>query len=133
MEYKHGVRFLTRVRALERQIQEEKYLIEALYTCIGLQGISYDKVSVVTSPENKFEKILAEITEHKAKVESLQIKKANTILEISTRINDMGECPERTILFGYYIGGESMEKLSEDLGYELSWCYRLRRKGIEAL
>lgn len=133
MEYKHGVRFLTRVRALERQIQEEKYLIEALYTCIGLQGISYDKVSVVTSPENKFEKIMAEITEHKAKVESLQIKKANTILEISTRINDLGECPERTILFGYYIGGESMEKLSEDLGYELSWCYRLRRKGIEAL
>lgn len=133
MEYKHGVRFLTRVRALERQIQEEKYLIEALYTCIGLQGISYDKVSVVTSPENKFEKIMAEITEHKSKVESLQIKKANTILEISTRINDLGECPERTILFGYYIGGESMEKLSEDLGYELSWCYRLRRKGIEAL
>ena len=133
MEYKQGVKYLTRVRALERKIQEEKYLIEALYTCIGLQGISYDKVSVVTSPENKFEKIMAEITEHKAKVESLQIKKANTILEISTRINDLGECPERTILFGYYIGGESMEKLSEDLGYELSWCYRLRRKGIEAL
>lgn len=133
MEYKQGVRWLTRVRALERQIQEEKYLIEALYTCIGLQGISYDKISVMTSPENKFEKIMADIDSHKIKLEELQIKKAETIIEISERINNLGECPERTILFGYYIGGVDMEKLSEDLGYELSWCYRLRRKGIEAL
>ena len=133
MEYKQGVKFLTRVRALERKIQEEKYLIETLYTCIGLQGISYDKVSVVTSPENKFEKIMAQIADHKKKVENLQVQKANLILEISTKIDNLGECPERTILFGYYIGGVNMEKLSEDLGYELSWCYRLRRKGIEAL
>ena len=118
---------------MERQIQEEKYLIEALYTCVGLQGVSYDKISVVTSPDNKFEKIMAEIDEHKKKVENLQIKKAEVILEVSKKINSLGECPERTILFGFYIGGVDMEKLSEDLGYELSWCYRLRRKGIEAL
>ena len=133
MEYKQGVKYLTRVRALERKIQEEKYLIEALYTCIGLQGISYDKVSVMTSPENKFEKVMAQIDEHKTKLEELQIKKANVIIEISESINNLGECPERTILFGYYIGGVDMEKLSDDLGYALSWCYKLRRKGIEAL
>ena len=61
MEYKSGVRWLTSVRALERKIQEEKYMIEALYTCVGLQGISYDKISVVTSPENKFEKNLKKV------------------------------------------------------------------------
>ncbi|MBO4544123.1 MAG: hypothetical protein J5725_13215 [Bacteroidales bacterium] len=133
MEYKQGDRWLRRIRALERQIQEEKWVLEALYTCVGLQGISYDRVSVMTSPENKFEKIMAEIDEHKTKVEELQIKKAETIHEISSRINNLGECPERTILYGYYIGGSDMETLSEDLGYELSWCYRLRRKGIEAL
>ena len=133
MEYKQGVRWLTRVRALERQIQEEKYMIDALYTCVGIAGISYDKISVMTSPENKFEKIIAEIDEHKAKLEELQMKKAQTILEISERINNLGDCPERTILFGYYIGGVDMETLSDDLGYALSWCYKLRRKGIEAL
>ena len=133
MEYKQGVRWLTRVRALERKIQEEKYMREALYTCVGLQGISYDKVSVMTSPENKFEKVMAQIDEHKTKLEELQIKKANVIIEISESINNLGECPERTILFGYYIGGVDMEKLSDDLGYALSWCYKLRRKGIEAL
>lgn len=133
MEYKQGVKYLTRVRALERRIQEEKYIIEALYTCIGLQSISYDKVSVVSSPDNKFEKIIVEIDEHKKKAEELQIKKSEVIIEISNRIDELGECPERTILYGYYIGGVDMEKLAEDLGYALSWCYKLRRKGIEAL
>lgn len=133
MEYKQGIKWLTQVRTIDLQIKEKNYLIEALYTCIGLQGISYDKVSVVTSPENKFEKIMAEITEEKEKLEKLQLKKAEVIREITKGLNALGECPERTILIGFYVNGMDMEKISQDLGYELSWCYRLRRKGIEEL
>lgn len=133
MEYKQGVRWLTQVRTIDLQIKEKTYLIEALYTCIGLQGISYDKISVVTSPENKFEKIMAEITEEKEALEKLQLKKAKVIREITKGLNALGECPERTILIGFYVNGMDMEKISQDLGYELSWCYRLRRKGIEEL
>lgn len=133
MEYKQGIRFLTRVRTIERQIQEEKYLIEELHTCLEAHGISYDEIPVIKTPENKFERIIIEIDEHKRKTEELQIKKAEVIIEISNRIDGLGECPERTILYGYYIGRVGMEKLSEDLGYALSWCYKLRRKGIEAL
>lgn len=133
MEYKQGVRWLTQVRTIDLQIKEKTYLIEALYTCIGLQGISYDKISVVTSPENKFEKIMAEITEEKEALEKLQLKKAKVIREITKGLNALGECPERTILIGFYVNGMDMEKISQDLGYALSWCYKLRRKGIEAL
>lgn len=133
MKYEEGKTWLTRVRSIELQIKEKKYQIEALYTCIGLQGISYDKISVLSSPENKFERIIGDIDELKKEVEELQLKKAQIIREISNVINKLGECPERTILFGFYIGGFDMEQLAEDLGYELSWCYRLRRKGIEAL
>lgn len=133
MEYIKGVRWLSRVRTIDLQIKEKMYQIEALYTCIGLQGISYDKISVVTSPENKFEKIIGDITELKNECEELQLRKAHVIREISAKINTLGECPERTILFGFYIGGNDMETLSNDLGYALSWCYKLRRKGIEAL
>ena len=133
MKYEEGVRWLTRVRAIDLQIKEKEYQIEALYTCIGLQGISYDKISVMSSPENKFERIIGEIDELKAKVENLRLKKAELIREISNVINKLGECPERTILCGFYVGGLDMGQLADDLGYELSWCYRLRRKGIEAL
>ena len=133
MKYEEGKRHLSRVRMIDLQIKEKNYLIEALYTCIGLQGISYDKVSVVSSPENKFEKIIGDITEHKAALEKLQLKKAEVIREITAELNSLGECPERTILVGFYINGMDMERIAEDLGYATSWCYKLRRKGIEAL
>lgn len=133
MKYEEGKKYLMGVRTIDLQIKEKMYQIEALYTCIGIQGISYDKISVVSSPESKFEKIIADITELKNDVEKLQIKKANTIREISAKFNKLGECPERTILFGFYVGGKDMETIANDLDYEISWCYRLRRKGIEAL
>ena len=133
MKYEEGKRHLSRVRTIDLQIKEKNYLIEALYTCIGLQGISYDKVSVVSSPDSKFERIIGEITEHKAALEKLQLKKAKVIREIMAELTSLGECPERTILVGFYINGMDMERISEDLGYATSWCYKLRRKGIEAL
>lgn len=133
MKYEEGKKWLTRIRTIDLQIKEKMYQIEALYTCIGLQGISYDKISVVSSPENKFERVIGDITQLKDEVEELQLKKAQIIREVSTRINKLGECPERTILFGFYVGGIEMEKIAQDLGYELSWCYRLRQKGIERL
>ena len=40
MKYEEGKRHLSRVRTIDLQIKEKNYLIEALYTCIGLQGIS---------------------------------------------------------------------------------------------
>lgn len=133
MEYKKGHRWLLSIRPLDRQIKKERDLIEELYTCVGIQGISYDRVSVVTSPENKFEKIMAEIDEHKKKLTDLQVKKGELIIKINSRIESLGECPEGTILFQYYICGTRMEKISDDLGFALSYCYKLRRKGIEAL
>ena len=133
MKYEEGKKHLLGVRRMDLIIKEKMYLIEALYTCIGLQGVSYDKVSVISSPDNKFEKIIGEIDELKKEVEKLQLLKAQTIRELSAEINKLGECPERTILFGFYIGGMDMEKIAEDLGYATSWCYKLRRKGIEAL
>ena len=133
MDYKQGVKWLTRPKEIDRQIKEEGYIIEGLYTSIGLQGISYDKVSVISSPENKFERIFAEIDEHKKKVEKLMNIRIKLIHEISARIEALGECPERTILYGFYVGGVEMEKIAKDLEYDLSWCYRLRRKGIKKL
>ena len=133
MKYEEGKRHLSRVRTIDLQIKEKIYLIEALYTCIGLQGISYDNVSVISSPDSKFERIMGDIQEQKAALEKLQLKKAEVIREITAELNSLGECPERTILVGFYVNGMDMEKISEDLGYELSWCYRLRRKGIEML
>lgn len=133
MDIIKGKRELIKVRSINLRIKELEYQIEALYTCIGLQGVSYDKISVVTSPENKFEKIMSDIQELKDEVEMWNKRKAIAIKEISKKINSLGECPERTVLFGFYVANMRMEDISQDLGYEVHYCYKLRDKGIEKL
>lgn len=133
MDYVEGSQWLSRARKLDFQIRDKIYVIDALYTCCGLQGISYDRVSVVTTPENKFEKTMAEIDKHKRELESLRQKKEKVIYEILEKLNTLETSPEKTILIGYYVNCERMEKISQDIGYELKYCYRLRKRGIKML
>jgi len=133
MDIEKGQKWLTRARTLDLKIREKIYFIEALYTCCGLQGISYDRVSVITSPENKFERIMADIDKEQRELETLRQKKEIVLREIVQTINTLDDCPERTILYGYYVGCEEMEKISKEIGYELSYCYRLKKRGIEML
>lgn len=128
-----GKRELAKVRSINLRIKELEYLIEALYSCIGLQGISYDKISVVSSPDSKFERIIGDIQELKDEMERWNKKKAKAIKELSKMINTLGECPERTVLFGFYVANMRMEDIAQDLGYEVHYCYKLRDKGIEKL
>lgn len=133
MDYMEGSKWLSRARKLDFQIREKIYLIEALYTCCGLQGISYDKVPVVTTPENKFESTMADIDEAKRELEALQKEKQIVINEITEKIYTLEVSPERTILMAFYVGCQEMEKIAKDVGYELSYCYRLKKRGIKML
>lgn len=133
MDYVEGSQWLSRARKLDFQIRDKIYVIDALYTCCELQGISYDRVSVVTTPENKFEKTMVEIDKHKRELEKLRKKKEAVIYEILEKLDTLETSPEKTILIGYYVNCERMEKISRDIGYELKYCYRLRKRGIKML
>ena len=133
MDLEEGMEWLFRARKIDLQIKDKIYLIEGLYTCCGLQGISYDKISVITSPENKFERIMADIDKEQREIRRLQKQKEKVLKEIIDRINKLETCPEKTILMGFYVKGERMDKIAKELGYETKYCYRLRRKGIRML
>ena len=130
MEFEEGKKWLSRARSIELEIKDKIYLIEALYTCCGLQGISYDKISVVSSPENKLERIIADINEAQKELEALRHKKEAVIYEIKSKLDTLENSPEKTILIGFYIACYSMDSIADDLGYELKYCYELRKKGI---
>ena len=133
MEYKQGCTWLNRARIIDFQIKEKIYIIEGLYTCCGLQGISYDKLSVITSPENKFERIMGDIDKEQRELNQLRKDKQAVLYEISEKLKSLNPSPEKTILVGYYIGCQDMNKIAKDIGYELKYCYKLRKKGIEML
>lgn len=133
MDFEKGKQWLSRVIKLDYEISDELETIEELYSCIGIQGISYDKISVVTSPDNKFEKIMAEIDLRKKRVERLNKRKADAILEVEKKISSLEPSAEKRILTSFYIGCKKMPEISKALGYEISYCYQLRKKGIEKL
>lgn len=133
MEYKQGLKWLSRARTIDFQMKDKVYLIEALYTCCGLQGISYDKISVVSSPENKLERIIADIDKAQRELQELREQKQKVLYEISQKIGKLESSPEKTVLMGFYVGCRQMEEVGRDIGYATSYCYDLRRKGIEKL
>lgn len=133
MEIKQAIKYLSRARKLEWEIRDKIIYIESLYTCCGLQGIAYDKISVVSTPENKFERIMAEIDEEKREVERLRTLKKKAIDEITETIDKLEPSPEKTVLMGFYVGCKDMNKIAGEIGYELSYCYRLKKKGIKKL
>ena len=133
MEHDEGIRWLSRAWNIDLQIREKIYHIEALYTCCGLQGIAYDRISVVSSPENKFERIMADIDKERREIERLRKRRKKIVDEITARIETLDVSPERTILMGYYVKGDDMKNIAKDLGYEWKYCYKLRDKGIEKL
>lgn len=133
MEIEYGKKWLSRAWKVDLEIKDKIYLIEALYTCCGLQGISYDKISVVSSPENKLERIIADINEAQKELEKLRNKKEKIINEIKKKIDKIEPSPEKTILMGFYVGCLPMSNIAQDLGYEIKYCYKLRDKGIKEL
>ena len=133
MDYEDMKQWLKRGRNIDYEIKDKLVLLEALYSCCGIQGISYERVSVISSPENKLEKNMANIDKIKRDIEMLQRMKEEAIYEISQQIDRLKPSPERTILMQYYVGCWKMEKIAGDIGYELSYCYQLKKKGIEKL
>lgn len=133
MDFEHGKKWLSRARLKDLEIKDQIYLIEALYTCCGLQGINYDKISVISSPENRLERIMVDIHEAQKKLEHLRREKEVIIREITQKIERLGNCPEKTILMGFYVAGHEMSKIAKTLKYSEAYCYELRKKGIERL
>ena len=82
MDLKQGYKWLSRARNIDYQIKDKIIYIDSLYNCCGLQGISYDRISVMSSPENKFERIMAEIDQEKRELEDLRKHKEAVIREI---------------------------------------------------
>lgn len=133
MDIKQGKKYLSRARTLEWEIRDRLEIIEKLYFSCGLQGISYDKISVISSPENKLEKIMAEIDEEKREVEKLRKLQKKAIDDIKDKILELEPSPERTVLMKFYVGCKSMKTISNEIGYELSYCYRKQKEGIKKL
>ena len=133
MELNEGYRWLSRPRAIDSKIRRLESKIEELRTCLEPNAIRYDVDKVNSSPDDMTSKIFAEIDEAERMCHELRLQKANIIFEITNGIENIHNESAKDVLNGFYIAKKRMPDIAEELNYELSWCYRLRRIGIEEL
>ena len=133
MELNEGYRWLSRPRALDSKIRRLESKIEELRTCLEPNAIRYDVDRVNTSPDDMTSKIFAEIDEAERMCHELRLQKAAVIFEINKAIESLSNDSVKDVLNGFYIAKKKMPDIARELNYELSWCYRLRRVGIEEL
>ena len=133
MEFEYGKRWFVRANAIDRQIWELEDEIKAYESCLECAGMSYDKINVVKSPENHFERVMCDIADCFSKIQELNLKKMEVLREINSALNQLEDCPERYVLRAFYVNHKSMKDIADKIGYEEHYCYELRKKGIERL
>ena len=133
MEINEGYRWLSRPRAIDSKIRRLESKIEELKTCLEPNAIQYDKERVNSSPDDMTSKIFAEIDEAERMIHELKLEKASNLFEINQAIENINDEAAKDVLNGFYIAKKKMPAIANELNFELSWCYRLRRIGIEQL
>ena len=133
MDFEDGKRWLKRARTIDSIIWEKEQEIKAYEECLTGAGVNYDKISVKSTPENKFEKVMCEIALCYDEIKNLNIRKMEILQEINETLDKLGECPERYVLRAFYVKGLKMTEIAEKINYDEGYCYELRKKGIERL
>ena len=133
MDFEDGKRWLKRARTIDSIIWEKEQEIKAYEDCLTGAGVNYDKISVKSTPENKFEKVMCEIALCYEEIKNLNIRKMEILQEINKTLDKLGECPERYVLRAFYVKGLKMTEIAEKINYDEGYCYELRKKGIERL
>lgn len=133
MDFEDGKRWLKRARTIDSIIWEKEQEIKAYEECLTGAGVNYDKISVKSTPENKFEKVMCEIALCYDEIKDLNIRKMEILQEINETLDKLGECPERYVLRAFYVKGLKMTEIAEKINYDEGYCYELRKKGIERL
>lgn len=133
MEIKEGYKYLNNIKAVNMKIQRLKCSIAEMRLCaIPSQAASGERVQS-SKKGSAVERLAERILELEKELDEALEQKAKQLIEIEATLDTLKEGPEKAILYGFYIAGLSMSEISEQIGYSIKHCYKLRRRGIEML
>lgn len=97
-------------------------------------AIRYDKDKVQTSPKgDAMDNTAQRLIDIELQINALCDERADCVDRIFAALDFLENGKQRIILIRYYIRHERMEKIAEDMHYDLSWAYRLLRTGLKKL
>lgn len=125
--------FLKLPRRLEWEIRKLTYAHDELQASLLPSAIRYDKDVVQTSPEDRMPEATSKILELEKRIRLLDTRKVDTILAITTAIDQLQDAREATVLTAYYVSRIPMEKVAEQIRLSTQHTYRLRKSGVKHL
>ena len=125
--------WLYQVRDLDRQIKRKRAKLDALRSCLTPGATRYDTPRVQSTPEDKLEAVMVQVDELERQVAALQIRKAEAINDISAAIDMLEDQNEATALTCFYIGGQSMIKVADQIYVSERTAYYIRKRAVRHL
>lgn len=128
--------FLYRPRRIQNKIYRLQQKKAALESCLYPSGIRYDSDRVQSSPEDKTSKVCAEIRDIEKEIKNLCNKKEEAyidIIHVLDKIEGQNADDERTVLYGYFVGMNSIEKISMELNLSRRSTYNRFHSGLASV
>lgn len=131
MRDKDAERFMRSVDPIDAKIKELSIKHETLTLPAAIR---YDRDRVQTSPSNdQMDNAARRLIDIEAQINELYNEKADRIDLIFHALDQLKDERQRMILIRHYIRHERMEKIADDMNYDISWTYKLLRTGLHDL
>ena len=114
--------YLMQVSQMKENIQDQEDKIQRLRDTLDVQGISYDKERVQTSPDfDKFAKVFAKIEDEQKELDALKERFIDFRLTVIEQIYSLDEVLFRQVLNGKYIDYMTLKQCAVDMGYSYDY------------
>ena len=121
---------LRRLRSMAQRLDEEIAALDATMTSV--KAISYDKVNVQTTPENKLEQDIVRKDELMRKLEDLRDEYIERYMTIHKQIDELQSMGlYKDILLLRYVDGKPFWKIAEELNYDLKYITNCHGKALK--
>lgn len=128
--------YLMQLRRIDKGICAKYEKIRSLKNSLLPIGIRYDLDKVLTSPDDRVSKIMADISELECQIESLKAERLVAEAHLREGIEKLEDETEQAVLCVCYIDKSQkgrMKGLAGRLGYSRSAVYKIRDAAVKKL
>lgn len=117
--------YLRQAKRLKERVNQLSEEIKDIESKLGVQGISYDKISMSRSADDKMSRYIYKLID----LRDEYIRESERLLEarreIVSEIQQMEDVRYQQVLYYRYIKEKRWEEIAELMGYDISHIYRL--------
>lgn len=125
--------YLSEVRRINDHIIEQEEYIQRLRDSLDIQGISYDKEKVQTSPDKeRMSKVFAIIIDAEKELEELKTEFIQFRVKVIQQIYDIDDPVYKQILNQVYIDYKTLKECSMNIGFSYDYTRELHLKALKA-